>query len=69
MEKSMYKGPGAGMSWVCLENSKGSVAAVRRRGSKGEKGKGRRRRKRKRRKRRRSARRKLCQKSFLQHLE
>lgn len=64
MEKSMYKGPGAGMSWVCLENSKGSVAALRRRGSKGEKGKGRRRRR-----RRRSARRKQCQKSFLQHLE
>lgn len=28
MGKSMYKGPGVGMSLVCLENSKGSVAAV-----------------------------------------
>lgn len=31
MEKSTYKGPGVGMSLVCLESSKGSVVAVRRR--------------------------------------
>ena len=31
MEESIYKGPGVGMSLVCLENSKVRVAAVRRR--------------------------------------
>lgn len=31
MEKSIYKGPGVGMSSVYLGNSKGRVAAVRRR--------------------------------------
>lgn len=49
MEKSIYKGPGARMSVVCLENSEGSVAAVRRRRRK----KRRRRRCRRRRRRRR----------------
>ena len=34
MDKSMYKGPGVGISLVHLENSKNSIAVLRRRRSK-----------------------------------